>query len=248
MSGKRYHAKNPNAVPPVHFELVVWRDEQEEVHEFTARPIADAAALHAFAMSGDDLQTTAKTVFGLMSRMLVNNDGVPSGWIPRAVPKPKNAGASYEPKFRGPDGKLHPMDDAEYFTDPAKGSSRRRWDFMMYEDDNVTVDLDVIMEIMEDLIYQRVVTLLGATRDPLLGHYIRGRLALAGIDSRADIGPYCAAIWAILLEAPSDQIKAVQDQLIVSEAIRNPEKARETWGLLPEHQRGAKAAEQMQVP
>jgi hypothetical protein len=78
--------------------------------------------------------------------------------------------------------------------------------------------------------------------------YIRGHLALAGIDSRASLKTYVDAAWAILVDAPYERLEKIQDKLIVAEAMANPEAARETWGLLPEHTRGAAGAEAMQPP
>lgn len=156
MAGKRYHAVNPETLSTVEFELAVWRDGVEEVHSFTARPQTDAGAVIEFSRSGDDGERKANAVFRMMSKMLINTDGVPVNWVPSIVPKPKNAGADYQPKFRAPgapsgDGKLHPMTEAYRWTDPEKGSSRRRWDHLMFEDQDITVDLGVVSEILTDL-------------------------------------------------------------------------------------------------
>ena len=78
--------------------------------------------------------------------------------------------------------------------------------------------------------------------------YIRGRLALAGIDSRASLKTYVDATWAIIADAPYERLEKIQDKLIVAEAMANPEAARETWGILPEHQRSAAGAEALQAP
>jgi hypothetical protein len=152
MPGKRYRAVNPDEITPVPFELEVWRDGKSEIHEFTAKPQADAGSMTQFTAAGVDGERKAQVIFKMMSRQLVNNDGVPSQWTPQPLPRPRNAGDAYQVKFRGPDGKLHTMDKAELFTDPAKGSSRRRWDYLMFEDDGVTVDIGVISNILEDLI------------------------------------------------------------------------------------------------
>lgn len=152
MAGKRYHSQNPSEIVPVPFELEVWRDGKSEIHEFVARPQADAGATLMFTSSGDDGERKAQAVFRMMSRMLRNDDGVPAQWVPEPLAKPGNAGANWQPKFRAPDGKLYTMDKTAQFTDPAKGSSRRRWDHMMFEDDGVTVDIEVIGSILEDLV------------------------------------------------------------------------------------------------
>jgi hypothetical protein len=156
MMVKRYHSVNPAELPTVEFELAVWRDGLEEIHHFTARPQTDAGAMIEFSRSSNDGERQARAVFRMMSKMLINTDGVPSQWVPTIVDKPKNAGADYQPKFRAPgapagDGKLHPMSEAGKWTDPAKGSSRRRWDNLMFEDQDITVDIGVVSEILTDL-------------------------------------------------------------------------------------------------
>ena len=148
MTIKRYRAVNPNTARPVTFELVVWRDNEEEVHQFTARPIADAGAMLEFSRSGDDGARKADAVFRMMSRMLVNDDGVKAQWSPTPLPL---KGSAKIVKFRAPDGSLQPMEKAAEWTDPAKGSSRRRWDYLMFEDNDVTVDIGVISEIITDM-------------------------------------------------------------------------------------------------
>ena len=59
---------------------------------------------------------------------------------------------------------------------------------------------------------------------------------------------YCDAAWSILVDAPFEQLQKIQERLIIQEAIADPEKARETWGLLPEHQRGAVKAQDEPPP
>jgi hypothetical protein len=62
------------------------------------------------------------------------------------------------------------------------------------------------------------------------------------------LGTYCDAVWSILIDAPFERLEKFQDSLVVQEAIADPERARETWGLLPEHQRGAARAQDAQPP
>lgn len=59
---------------------------------------------------------------------------------------------------------------------------------------------------------------------------------------------YCDAVWSILVDAPFERLEKIQDQLVIQEAIADPERARETWGLLPEHQRGAAKAQDAPPP
>lgn len=82
------------------------------------------------------------------------------------------------------------------------------------------------------------------------GPYVRGRLALAGLDdSRVPASRYCDAIYAIVADAPHDVLKDLFKQLTIQGAAAAPD--RDTWGLLPEHQMlagGLKPAEHQQVP
>lgn len=82
------------------------------------------------------------------------------------------------------------------------------------------------------------------------GPYVRGRLALAGLDdSRVHASTYCDAIYAIVADAPHDVLDELLKQLTVSGAAAAPD--RDTWGLLPEHQAIAgalKPADNQAVP
>lgn len=152
MSGKRYSMVDPNTAKPTPFEIQLWRDGQAEVHEFTACPVTDIGAVMMFSSSGDDGEMKARALMRMMSRMLLNTDGVPAQWSPEPLAKPKNAGLNWQPKFRGPDGKLYPLSEQGQFTDPKVGSSRRRWDYLMFEDDGVAVDAGLLSEIVQDMI------------------------------------------------------------------------------------------------
>jgi hypothetical protein len=152
MSGKRYRSLNPATIDPVPFELEVYRDGVSEIHEFTARPNIDIGPMLKVAQDLNDVAKMAPIVIRTMSKMLDNTDGVPLDWEVVPLEKPGNAGPNWEPKFRGPDGKLYPMDKATRFTAVTAGSSRRRWAYLMYEDDGASVDLATMMEIMQDMI------------------------------------------------------------------------------------------------
>jgi hypothetical protein len=90
--------------------------------------------------------------------------------------------------------------------------------------------------------------MLAVTRHSSFGPYVRGRLALAGLGPRTSISTWCDAVWAILAEAPADVLDKLADHFAINEAARDPERARETWGLLPEHQAGAAKAESAPPP
>lgn len=151
MAGKRYGQGTNKTIAPVPFELVLYRDSVEETHEFTAVPAIDMASVTKLVDQGD-LAGKAQAIMRMMARLLINTDGVSASWAPTPLPRPKNAGPTYQVKFRGPDGKLYPLDRAGEFTDPAKGSSRRRWNYLMFEDEGVVVHMETLVEIMEDLV------------------------------------------------------------------------------------------------
>lgn len=44
------------------------------------------------------------------------------------------------------------------------------------------------------------------------------------------------AIYATLATAPTDVLKQLEQQLVINSALADPEGARASWGLLPEHQ------------
>jgi hypothetical protein len=55
-------------------------------------------------------------------------------------------------KFRGPDGQLYPLAEAERFLKPEAGSSRRRWRALMEEDDDAEVDGEALGKLFEWLV------------------------------------------------------------------------------------------------
>jgi hypothetical protein len=65
---------------------------------------------------------------------------------------------------------------------------------------------------------------------------------------RTALSDWCDAVWAILAEAPGDRLEKLLDQFVTLEAMIDPERARATWGLLPEHTAKARALEQPEIP
>jgi hypothetical protein len=60
---------------------------------------------------------------------------------------------------------------------------------------------------------------------------------------RTALSDWCDAVWAILAEAPGERLEKLLDHFITLEAMIDPVRARETWGLLPEHTAKAGALE-----
>jgi hypothetical protein len=84
--------------------------------------------------------------------------------------------------------------------------------------------------------YAAVILTIGLTEDPILSGYIRGKLALAGIDLSVEIGTWLDAVWACAMDAPYNELKAANAEMTKAMARVRPEQARATWGMLPEHQ------------
>jgi hypothetical protein len=134
------------------FRLIGLRYDDEESHDFVATRKPDTLmAMRFMGMSDDQMGELSKLATLLIGKTLDNTDGVPVQWSATMVPKPKNAGREYEPKFRGPDGKLHPMHQADKFEAFEAGSSRRRWEALL-ADNQFTVTLEDIVEICKDLV------------------------------------------------------------------------------------------------
>lgn len=152
--GKTYESLNQSTVPRLPFNIKVWRNGREEIHGFTAAPVMDLGSVLLF-MKGDE-DAAAQGLLRVMQINLDDEDGVPQAWTPTMLEKPANAAENWQPKFRAPaephgDGKLHTMDQVGRWTDPDKGSSRRRWDYLMFQDEGVIVTAGVVLEILKDL-------------------------------------------------------------------------------------------------
>jgi hypothetical protein len=73
------------------------------------------------------------------------------------------------------------------------------------------------------------------TENPETGSWIRGRLALAGVDLRTSASTWLDAVYALWIDQPGDGILAkAHRQLVIASAKLMPD--RETWGALPEQQ------------
>lgn len=65
---------------------------------------------------------------------------------------------------------------------------------------------------------------------------MRGRLALADIDLSAPLPLWLDAVYTVWAEAPIETLTKMNKQLVQKSAMLRPDEARETWGMLPEHQ------------
>jgi len=73
-------------------------------------------------------------------------------------------------------------------------------------------------------------------RDFRYQEYISGKLTLAGLSLRIPFRLWLDAVYAAFLEAPHEVLEKAAKQLAIEEAKIDPERARATWGLRPEHQ------------
>lgn len=70
----------------------------------------------------------------------------------------------------------------------------------------------------------------------MAGAYIRGKLALAGVDLSVDCKTWLDAAYAVWIDAPYEALEKANVEMVKAMARLRPEAARETWGLLPQHQ------------
>ena len=82
--------------------------------------------------------------------------------------------------------------------------------------------------------FGRVLLTWGWTRDPVVGPYLRGRLALAGIGLHTPLSDWLDAVYAAYLDGPPEEtLKKAHQQTVIGAAKLRPD--RDTWGLEPDH-------------
>jgi hypothetical protein len=134
------------------FALIFKRDGVRERHEFLAEPQYDWKNLRSLlylmdSRRGDQFDPRAFTqIDRLVRRALVNTDGTPEKWKAKVV---SNDGE--EPWFTDPNGDHAPAEMLPVYEAFGQGSSRRRWAYLMDEDDEVTVDFKQVIDLMQDL-------------------------------------------------------------------------------------------------
>lgn len=152
--------KDRQAVPAIlePFDFTVLRDDEPETHEFQARKVTDIASLMVTLTASDKHPERAMGgLMRLIAKMLYNKDGVPAGWEPNPLEAPEGADddAGMQPKFRDPlTGELidYSPENIARFTAFQAGSSRRRWRYLMEEDDEVIVQQDDLMNLFRWLV------------------------------------------------------------------------------------------------
>lgn len=167
------------APTPEEIELEVERDGVVEVERFTILPrVSASVALSAMgAFKSGDMAAVTR-LDGMLTRVMADNDGlVKATWKMETLPKayrgangatPVPSDRELErlpeherdfiqrnllpPHYRGPDGQLYPVSDEDTLAkwrDPANGTSRRRWRWLMDEDDAAHIEITDLIELTQ---------------------------------------------------------------------------------------------------
>lgn len=133
------------------FELK-YLDTNEEMQreEFQIIPRASGGDIVGILRAIDVApEKSVSRLISILAKVMDNKDGlVKASWKLEPLEKVEDREAS----FRGPDGEIYPMTDTEAiakFNDKANWTSRRRWDYLLNEDDDAIVELDDLTEIAE---------------------------------------------------------------------------------------------------
>lgn len=113
-------------------------------------------AVSAEARTNRDVEAL-NAILSMLRRMMCNTDGlVRAGWKPVELPVPADLDEEerreFKPCYRGPDGQIYEFADdeaARKWDDPANWTTRRRWNALMDDDDDATVETDDLIELWE---------------------------------------------------------------------------------------------------
>lgn len=174
---KQFGRKTRRAAPREKFDLTVLRGDEPETHRFQIVAVLDAGGLSSVMVTTrKDQEMALPATIQVIRKMLDNTDGTPSGWepnmrsrrsilsqeTPAEVVWPSNQGdLEAEPEedptldetvFRAPfgleKGQLLPASRVGEFLAPEAGSSRRRWDALLADDD-ISIEAPDLMAIFE---------------------------------------------------------------------------------------------------
>lgn len=90
-------------------------------------------------------------MINLIGKFMDDKDGTPATWEPVALPKKKGDDENAPVRFRDPKGRIQPWDKHPDYLEVKAGSSRRRWLYLMNEDDEASVDKDALIELLQFL-------------------------------------------------------------------------------------------------
>lgn len=142
----------PSVVPRyarIPFAFSYFRDDQVETQQFNLldKKMDMGSATRMMRLQGDDTGRVVPDIIAIIAKHLDDKDGTPAAWKPIQVPAKKD-----DPdviRFRGPDGKLYPMEKAPVFLDLARGSSRKRWLHLMNVDEDAAVEDTSLVKLVE---------------------------------------------------------------------------------------------------
>lgn len=157
--GNKSTAK-PAIRQPFELKYINGDDEVDSFHGSLAVRTdgAQLSAMFTLVSKGDP------ALIGAMTRMLAkqmdNRDGiVKASWKLEQLPKPVDLDADeeaeWEPQYRGPDGVIYPVSDTvtlAKWEDQANWTTKRRWLYLMTENDDAIVDLEDLMDVVEYVI------------------------------------------------------------------------------------------------
>ena len=145
-------------VPREEFEFEFTRDDEPEIHTFRARAVTDTATL---VMMLSNVRRHPEEAMGgvvrMVGKMMDNKDGTPTGWSPTpwqspALAEDEVAEEPTEALFAGPDGDPITQAEVDKLLKFDSGSSRRRWLYLLQEDDEVIVDAAALTKLFEWLV------------------------------------------------------------------------------------------------
>jgi hypothetical protein len=80
--------------------------------------------------------------------------------------------------------------------------------------------------------YATAALILSLADQPHLKAYVSGKLVLGRVDSRVSAAVWWDALYAIVVDAPHEQLEKLYDQIVLKSHQLRPDRA--TWGLLPD--------------
>ncbi len=132
-----------DAPPPVEFTVEFERDGEPEPHTFRARPRFTFKRMNEAAKASRDGGLNAVLRFEKMIRpSLVDTDGTPARWTP----------VIEDGEFEDWNGDVHDMEDLPALLAADAGSSKRRWQHLMDDDDDLEITIEEIVKVYELLI------------------------------------------------------------------------------------------------
>jgi hypothetical protein len=136
------------------FQFTFLRDDEPETHEFNAVAKPDLVGLtRVMVLINTAPERATAQLLAMIPKGLDNSDGTPAKWEPIPVAdgygEHGEPGAKYIVAPSGPQkGGMVPAEHAAQFEAFDAGSSRRRWNALL-DDDDIAVDIADVMALFE---------------------------------------------------------------------------------------------------